>query len=122
MSMTKLTLGAMAAGCFFLAGCIVRERPVYYSSPPPPPGAVAPQGEVVTEEAPPPDQVEIMPVAPGPEVDFLWIPGWWYWGGGHWLWRGGYWGHRPHPGAMWVPHAWVRGPHGHWVHGGGHWR
>jgi hypothetical protein len=120
MSMTKLMLAAAAAGCLFAAGCIVRERPVYYAAPAGPPGAVAPEGEVVVGEAPPATQVEVVPVAPGPEVDFLWIPGWWWWDG-RWVWHGGYWGHRPHPGAVWVPHAWVHGPRG-WVHSGGRWR
>jgi len=34
---------------------------------------------VVVPQAPPPPQVEVVPVAPGP--NYYWVPGYWYWGG-----------------------------------------
>ncbi|MGD1001429.1 MAG: hypothetical protein ABSA67_12125 [Candidatus Brocadiia bacterium] len=123
MSIAKLMIAATAAGCLFAAGCVVRERPVYYAAPPPPPppGPVAaPPPEVVAGEAPPAPVVEEMPPAPVEIVDPFWIAGWWAWEG-RWVWHRGYWAHRPHRGAVWVPHAWVRGPHG-WVLAPGHWR
>jgi len=107
MSITKLVVGAIVAGFLFAAGCVVSMQP---------------EGEVgigIEQPAPPAD---VVITAPGPEVDFLWIPGWWWWEGGRWAWHGGYWGHRPHPGAEWVPHSWIRGSHGGWIHSGGHWR
>ena len=113
MSITKLMLGAAAVGLLFAAGCVVREEPVYYSSP-------GPGGEVVVGEAPPAPVVEVQPVPPITIVDPFWIAGWWAWDG-RWIWRHGYWAARPHPGAIWVPHAWVHGSRG-WIHGGGHWR
>jgi len=114
MSKTKLVVGAIVAGCLLAAGCVVRMQPAAV--------AVTPEAEVGVGVGQPAPPAEVITPAPGPEVDFLWIPGWWGWEGGRWAWHGGYWGHRPHPGAIWVPHSWVRGPHGGWVHGGGHWR
>ncbi|MGO8704759.1 MAG: hypothetical protein ACLQVA_13170 [Candidatus Brocadiia bacterium] len=85
-----------------------------------PPAPVASQEEAVAGEAPPPPMAEVAPAAPGPEVDYVWIGGWWGWEG-RWVWHAGYWGRRPHAGAVWVPHAWERGARG-WVHSGGRWR
>jgi len=133
VSATKLMVGSIAAGCLFVGGCYwdwgPRPRRVYYA-PPPPVVVVAPQPAppppepeiAVGVEQPPPPPAEVIEPAPGPEVDFLWVPGWWAWEGGRWAWHRGYWGHRPRPGAVWVPHGWVRGPYGGWVHGGGYWR
>jgi hypothetical protein len=84
------------------------------------PAPVTGQEEAVAGEAPPPPMAEAAPVAPGPEVDYLWIGGWWGWDG-RWVWHAGYWARRPHPGAVWVPHAWARSSRG-WVHSGGRWR
>ena len=70
-------------------------------------------------QAPPPPQVEVVPVAPGP--DYYWVPGYWYWGGRGWLWIGGRWAIRPWHGAIWVRGGWVRG-RGGWHWHGGHWR
>jgi hypothetical protein len=75
------------------------------SSPPAPPAPipVTPQAAVAQPGPPPPPQVEILPVAPGP--DYLWAPGYRSWYGGAWIWvgggyypRGGYY-HYPHPGS-----------------------
>lgn len=127
LGVTKLMLGAAAAGCLIAAGCVIEPAPrrVYYATPPPPPGAVVvepapPAGEVVAAEAPPAPIVEVQPVVPVAIVDPFWIPGWWAWEG-RWVWHGGYWAHRPHRGAVWVPHGWVHGPRG-WVYSPGHWR
>jgi hypothetical protein len=105
MSITKLIAGAIVAGCLFAVGCVVSMRP---------------EAEVAIGVEQPAPPVEVITSAP--EVDFVWIPGWWWWDGGRWAWHGGYWGHGPHPGAVWVPHTWGRGPHGGWVHHGGRWR
>jgi hypothetical protein len=73
---------------------------------------------VVVEEGmpPPPPQVEVLPVAPGP--DFVWIGGHWGWHG-RWVWEGGryerhphgrweagHWDHRPGRGYVWVEGRW----------------
>jgi len=71
------------------------------------PGAVSataianqtPTTTVITQSEPPPPQVEVIPVSPGP--DYLWTPGWWSWNGGAWIWFGGYWGHPTRPGHVW---------------------
>ena len=57
MSITKLMVGAIVAGCLFAAGCVVR--------------APAPEGEVGVGVDQPAPQAEVMVAAPGPEVDFL---------------------------------------------------
>ena len=72
----------------------------------------------VTTQAPPPPQVEYVPVAPGP--DYCWVPGYWYWGPG-WIWVGGRWTIRPWHHAIWVRGGWVS-HRGRWVFHGGHWR
>jgi hypothetical protein len=128
MDARKLVIGATAAACVIASGCIVepaRPRRVYVApapvvvEPAPPAGAVV---EVAPGVEQPPPPAEVIVPAPGPETEYVWIGGWWAWEGGRWAWHRGYWGHRPHPGAVWVPHGWVRGPHGGWVHGGGYWR
>jgi hypothetical protein len=119
MSKTKWMVGAMAAGCLFAAGCVVRVQPVGYASPPPPPGPVAPEGEIVVQGEPPALIVEAPLPVPVGIVDPFWIAGWWEWDG-RWVWNHGYWDHR-HPGGRWYPHGWVRGPHG-WVFHRGGWR
>src|SRR6185503_3806804 len=39
-----------------------------------------PATTVVTQSEPPPPQVEVVPISPGP--DYVWAPGWWSWNGG----------------------------------------
>ena len=106
MGAIKLILGATVVACLFAGGCYLGPA----------------RGEVAMGIEQPAPPAEVIAPAPGLDVDFFWIPGWWAWEGGRWGWHGGYWAHRPHPGAVWVPHSWVRGPHGGWIHGGGHWR
>ena|SRR5690349_16115341 len=85
------------------------------NAPPPPP-----PNTVVVAQAPPTPQVEVVPVAPGPE--YVWAPGYWSVGvGGGWVWIGGRYVIRPHPHAVWVGGHWGRRGRGYiWV--GGHWR
>jgi hypothetical protein len=98
--------------------------PVAQPAPPQPTPTPAPavqvqQPSVVIDQTPPPPQVEIVPVAPGP--DYVWGPGYWSWRGGAWIWVGGGWHVRPAPGVIWVGGHWS--PHGRgyiWV--GGRWR
>jgi len=79
--------------------------------------APEPRGMVVSE-APPPPQVEIVPVAPGP--GFIWVEGHWGWRG-RWVWESGRYVSRPHSRAAWVPGHWVAGRRG-WVWVPGRWR
>jgi hypothetical protein len=83
------------------------------TTPPP-----APTSATIVEQAPPPAQVEVVPVAPGP--DYYWVPGYWSWSGG-WVWVGGRWAVRPWHGAVWVGGHW--GMHGRgYIWMGGRWR
>ena len=88
-------------------------------TPPPAPApapattpAPAPTVTVVTQAAPPPQRIEYIPVAPGP--DYYWDDGYWSWRGNSWVWIGGSWSFRP-GFRVWIG----GGPHwgGHW---GGH--
>ena len=67
--------------------------------------------------APPVEQVEVIPAAPGP--NYFWIRGHWHWENGRHVWiPGHYEGHRT--GSRWVPARWAaNGPEwelipGHW--------
>jgi len=126
MNRAKLMMGATAAACLVVSGCIVEARPRRVYVEPAPAGVVvepapAPEAEIAVGVEQPAAEVEVVPVAPGPASVYFWIGGWYGWEGGHWMWHRGYWARRPHAGAVWVPHKWVRGPHGGWVHGGGYW-
>ena len=147
MNTKQLTVALITAGSAALATGCAEPRTVYvpaYSAPPgyaytapppvmaqpgavpegtnlPPAAAYAPQGAptLVAPTAPPPPQVEVIPVAPGPQ--YVWVGGYWGWNGGAWVWMGGRWVVRPAGGVVWVNGHWAR--HGHtyiWV--GGHWR
>ena len=72
---------------------------------------------VVVGVAPPPEQVEVIPVAP--RGDVIWLRGHWNWNGQQWIWvRGRYVGRRR--GWRWVPaHYEQRG--GAWVYVAPHW-
>jgi hypothetical protein len=106
----------LAAGLLLLAGCEV-ERPV----------AVAPQvapadgGYVGKPTQPPPaNQKDVVPVCPGPQPLWYFIPGHWAWRG-QWVWVAGHWRTRPHPGDIWIPGKWAqRGEVYVWQKG--HWR
>jgi hypothetical protein len=90
---------------------------VVTAPPPPPPGQPV---EIYATEAPPPDIVEVVPGAPGP--DFFWIGGHWQWEGG-WVWVRGHYDRHPHyhPGAYWEAGRWERRD-GRYVWRDGHWR
>jgi len=77
------------------------------------------QGEIVIETAPPPTQVEAVPVAPYQGA--VWIEGHWHWNGVRYVWARGYY-ERPRVGFVWVAHRWYRGPRGRWHYVPGHWR
>ena len=110
-----LVLGCVAgASLLFGAGCVQR-RVVYVREPA---VAPAPGEEIVVTETPPPPQVEVVGLAPGP--DFVWMPGCWEWRG-HWVWAGGRWAIGPHPHARWIPGRWTRHGRNHvWIRG--YWR
>jgi hypothetical protein len=96
---TKSLLLAVSLPLF--AGCVVYAPPPDVNNPPPP-------------------QVDVVPVAPGPMDVWFWVPGAWDWHG-RWVWGPGHWAARPRPGAVWVGGGW--GWHGHrrvWNHG--YWR
>lgn len=84
------------------------------------PQALAPANAAVVAEAPPAPQMEVVPVAPGP--DYVWIPGYWSVGiGGGWIWVGGHYAYPPRPHAVWMGGHWGRRGHGYvWI--GGRWR
>jgi len=83
------------------------------------PGVVveAPPQEVVVATRPPPEQVEVITVAPS--TNHLWIKGHWHWNGGAWVWNPGHWEVR-RVGLQWYPaHYADRG--GGIVYVPGHW-
>jgi hypothetical protein len=78
-----------------------------------------PRGVVYVESAPPPDQIEVIGVAPS--VEHVWIPGHYNWSGSAYVWVSGRWEVRPHHGARWVRGRWRRHERRwYWVEG--HWR
>jgi hypothetical protein len=83
-----------------------------------PPLTPSPTIPTMVEQAPPPPRGEVVPVAPGP--DYNWVPGYWTWNG-TWIWLGGRWGIRPWHGAAWSSGHWARHGRGYiWI--GGRWR
>jgi hypothetical protein len=59
---------------------------------PVPSAPAPPTTSTIIEQAPPPAQVEVVPISPGPS--YYWVPGYWSWNGG-WIWVGGRWAPRP---------------------------
>ena len=111
--LTSSILATLALGG--LSGCVVREEPAPVAVAPAPPPA---DGDVVVQDAPPPDQVEVQPPAPGPE--FVWVGGYYGWYGGRYSWHHGYWRRPPYGYHVWVRDHWAYGPRGH-VFVRGHW-
>lgn len=110
MKPERLRLALLGAAALSLAGCVVvpYRGPGYaYSSEPGP----------VVDSQPPPPQVEVMPVAPGP--GYVWIGGHWGWNLGRHVWIGGRW-MLPPAGYAWVPGYWGRHDRG-WRWHGGYW-
>lgn len=95
---------------------VVAPAPMVVAAPP----VVAAGPVMIAPEAPPPDQVEVVGVAPYP--DAYWIGGSWRWNN-RWVWSAGYWGRRPHADAVWEHDSWRQheGYHG-WHHHEGRWR
>ncbi|MGA7119308.1 MAG: hypothetical protein WBY94_04380 [Polyangiaceae bacterium] len=92
--------GGPLAGCYAEAHTAPVDETVYETAPPPPPTA----------------EVEVVPVAPGPE--FFWVPGYHRWNGRQYVWVRGRYERRPHSRAHWVPAHWVvRGRAHVWVEG-----
>jgi hypothetical protein len=81
------------------------DRALHTQQQSPLPAAVTPAAQQTAASpsdavVPPPPQVEVVPVAPGP--DYLWTPGWWSWNGDAWIWFGGYWSYPSRPGHVWI--------------------
>jgi acetylornithine deacetylase/succinyl-diaminopimelate desuccinylase-like protein len=100
----------VVASALLVAGCAVEEQG---TGP-----ARGPAGaEVVVNDAPPPEQVEVAPPA---RVGYVWVRGHWQWNGGRYVWfRGHY--DTVRPGRAWVEGHWERRPRG-WVWVEGVWR
>ena len=79
----------------------------------------APPGAVFVAAAPPPAEIEVIGVAPGP--DYVWIRGYHTWSGHGYVWNRGRWERRPRAGAVWVDGRWQHHSHG-WFWTDGHWR
>lgn len=94
----KWLRGALAAGAIGGAAALAA-------------GCGPPMGEVVIDAAPPPEQVEVVGVAPYPGA--IWIRGHWLWNGAAHVWMRGHW-ERGRVGMAWE--------HGHWVRWGARWR
>ena len=108
MKIKRKILGmlVLAGGLALAAGCAV-----YVPGP-------EVEGGVVVSSEPPPLQVEVVPVSPGPA--YVWIGGFWEWHD-HWVWIPGHYAACPRPDAVWVGPVWHHEGHG-WVHRPGHWR
>jgi hypothetical protein len=117
--MVNLKLAVLTLSALTLSACVVAPYPRYRQAYVAQPVAVDPQNEVLaeTDVAPPPPQVEVIPVAPF--VGAVWIGGYWGWQGGRHVWYGGRWEH-PRAGYIWHPHAWVA-VGGHWRLRAGYW-
>jgi len=74
-------------------------------------------GTVYVASEPPPPQVEVRPVSPGPRA--VWIDGHWGLSHGKYRWAPGHW--EKNAKGTWVPGHWDKRPRGHvWLPG--HWR
>jgi len=115
-TMKRYGLFILVVGGILVLGTGCVERQVVYV----PAQSGAPAGPGVAEQPPPPVQVEVVPVAPGPE--YVWMPGYWSMGvGGSWVWIGGHYGMRPRLHAVWEGGHWGRHGRGYvWI--GGRWR
>ena len=70
---------------------------------------------------PPAPVVEAMPVAPGPQEDYAWRPGYWRWIDERHVRISGDLAHRPHPKAEWQEPRWEKHPEGYHFEEG-HWK
>ena len=105
MKITQITLLALACGAAPLAAHAGLDIGVNIGGP-----------DVIVQSAPPPERVEVVPMAPGP--GYAWIRGHWVWHREHWEWKGGYYERISQPGAVWISGQWVaRGNGWVWVEG-----
>lgn len=74
--------------------------------------------DVTATQAPPALRVEAPP--PAPASDYVWAPGYWYWGANGYEWVAGSWMEPPRPGLVFVSPHWVRRGLS-WVFVGGGW-
>ncbi|MGH9442279.1 MAG: YXWGXW repeat-containing protein [Thermoanaerobaculia bacterium] len=96
-----------------LLAALVATFPFLVACPPPP------RGVVYARFAPPPAEVDVIGVAPGPE--HVWIGGHHEWRANAYVWVPGHWAARPHRRARWVAGRWRHNRRGwYWVEG--HWR
>ena len=101
MNTSKRTLlvGALAvAAGAMLSACVVAPAQPYYAA-----GYEGGYYDGVVTVAPPPPQVEVVGLAPGP--GYFWIGGYWGWRGGRHYWVDGRWEHHQN--------GWYR-IEGHW--------
>jgi WXXGXW repeat (2 copies) len=116
------TVAAAMLATAALSACVIappQPRPVVYNTYPvytQPAPAPAPD-TVIVDVAPPPMQVEVVPVAPF--VGAVWVGGYWGWNAGRHYWTPGHYV-RPVPGHRFVPHRWDRAG-GRWAFRGGFW-
>lgn len=96
--------GAFATGCSSPAP----HRPV----------VVTPTGEVFVRENPPPARSEAMGGAP--DMNEVWVPGYYTYSNSHWVWMPGRWEFPPQSGETWVAGHWDHNARG-WVFTPGHW-
>ncbi len=89
---SRLFRFATLASALLAAGCVVVPADGYYAG-----GPVA--------VAPPPPQVEVIGVAPGP--GYIWIGGFWNWVGNRHAWVSGHWAPQ-RPGHAWSGPRWYR--------------
>jgi hypothetical protein len=87
---------------------VVEQQPVYVTQAAP--------AEVIVEEAPPAERVEVITASPGD--GYFWIKGHWKWDG-RYIWESGHWELRPRPAAVWIAGHWEKRHHWHWIPG--HW-
>jgi hypothetical protein len=103
-----------------LSACVIappQPLPVAYGSYPVYAQPVQPGDTVVVGVAPPPPQVEVIPVVPF--AGAVWVSGYWGWNAGRHYWAPGHF-IRPVPGHRFVPHRWAQAG-GRWALRGGHW-
>lgn len=100
-----------------------QPAPAYAEAPAAAPEAAQPapveeSQDVEVANDPPPEQVEAVPVSPGP--NYVWIKGHWRWAG-RWVWTPGHWD-AVRRGHEWVAGHWEHRRGRRWIWVPGHWR
>jgi hypothetical protein len=125
MKFWNTRLSAIAAAVLAgatLSACIIaparpQPQPVVYNTYPVYAQPAPAQEVVYVNVAPPPVQVEVIPLLPF--VGAVWVHGFWGWNSGRHQWRPGHYV-RPVVGHRFVPHRWENSG-GRWAQRGGHW-